>query len=126
MTRGFRILACYKFTRIMTKEEFIDDIEEKQMVAMAKLDSYRKVIDNVKRMYESSERKVRESKMAMERYGDSSAVSVNLKQKALQAKTARDVYYDVLMDVAKAAKVCKEAMMRDVREFNEEFDGMQE
>lgn len=41
----------------MTKEEFIDDFEEKQAVAMAKLDAYRKVIDSVKRMYESSERR---------------------------------------------------------------------
>lgn len=62
----------------------------------------------------------------MVKSGDASSVNPKLKQKALQAQAARDVYYEVLMDVAKAAKVCKEAMMQDVREFNEVFDATQE
>lgn len=69
---------------------------------------------------------MKEAKVAMAKSGDTSNVNPKLKQKALQAQAARDVYCEVLMDVAKAAKVCKEAMMQDVREFNEVFDAMQE
>lgn len=110
----------------MTKDEYIDDFEEKQTVAMAKFEAYRKVIDSVRRMHESSDRKVKEAKVAMAKSGDTTNVNPRLKQKALQAQTARDVYYEVLMDVAKAAKECKDTMMQDVREFNEVFDEMQE
>lgn len=110
----------------MTKDEFVNDFEEKQLIATAKLDAYQKVIDSVRRMHESSERRVKEAKVAMAKYGGTSNVNPKLKQKSLQAQAARDVYYEVLIDVAKSAKECKEAMMRDVREFNEVFDAMQE
>lgn len=110
----------------MINEEMIDDFEEKQTIAMARLEAYRKVIESVKRMYDLSERKVKEAKMAVERSGDSSTASVKLKQKALQAKAESDVYYEVMMAVGKSAKECKEAMMRDVREFNDMYDSMSE
>lgn len=109
---------------VMTKEEFIYKIEEKQIIATAKLDAYRNVIESIKRMHESSERKVKEAKVAMAKSGDTSNVNPKLKQKALQAQAARDVYCEVLMDVAKAAKECKDALMQDVREFNEVFDAI--
>lgn len=53
----------------MTKEDFIDDFEEKQTIAMTRLDAYRKVKDSVKRMYESSERKVKEVRADLGKYG---------------------------------------------------------
>lgn len=40
----------------MTKDEFVNNLEENQLIATAKLNAYQKVIDSVKRMYESSGR----------------------------------------------------------------------
>ena len=38
------------------------------------------------------------------------------------AKDESDVYFEVMMSVAKSAKECKEAMMQDVQEFNKVMD----
>lgn len=53
----------------MTQDEMIDDFEIRNTVSMAKYAAYTKVVDTIKNLQESSMRKAKEAKMALEKAG---------------------------------------------------------
>lgn len=101
----------------MTQDEMIDDFEIRNTVSMAKYAAYTKVVDTIKNLQESSMRKAKEAKMALEKAGGDEGAIHDLRLKAIETQAACDAYTDACILVGKVALECKEKMMSEMKEF---------